>query len=151
MYRGGSMDNITVRQIEHKSKEYEAGLVLRDEILRKPIGLCLAGEDLSGEENDIHIGAFDGDQLVGILILTKIDDNETQMRQVAVAQEYQGSGIGKLLVNFCEQSARDHEFKCIRLHARITAVEFYKYMNYTIVGDMFTEIGIPHYEMEKYL
>ena len=73
------------------------------------------------------------------------------MRQVAVPLSYQGTGIGKLLVNFCEQTVKDLGYKCIRLHSRITAVEFYKYMKYTVVGDMFTEVGIPHLEMEKRL
>ncbi|MBT3319413.1 MAG: GNAT family N-acetyltransferase [Clostridia bacterium] len=145
------MDNIIVKLITHGSKEYEAALLLRDEILRKPIGLNINDEDLSGEENDIHIGAFDGEALVGILVLTKIDEGEIQMRQVAVALPYQGTGIGKHLVNFCEQTCKDEGYKCIRLHARITAVEFYKYMEYTVVGDMFKEVGIPHLEMEKYL
>jgi predicted GNAT family N-acyltransferase len=151
MRKGVIMDNIIVRLIKHGSKEYEESLALRDEILRKPIGLRIDDEDLSGEQSDIHIGAFDGDTLVGILLLTKTDENETQMRQVAVAQDYQGTGIGKHLVIFCEQTARDSGFKGIRLHARITAVPFYKYMDYTTVGDMFKEIGIPHYEMEKKL
>ena len=151
MHKGAIMDNIIVQLITHGSKEYEAALLLRDEILRKPIGLHINDEDLSGEENDIHIGAFDGELLVGILVLTKIDDDEIQMRQVAVALPYQGTGIGKLLVLFCEKAAKGQKFKCIRLHARITAVEFYKYMDYTVVGDMFKEVGIPHLEMEKYL
>lgn len=145
------MDNILVRLIKHGSKEYEESLALRDVILRKPIDLRIYDEDLSGEASDIHIGAFDGDTLVGILLLTEADKNETQMRQVAVAQDYQGTGIGKHLVNFCEQTAKDMGYNSIRLHARITAVPFYKYMNYTTVGDMFKEIGIPHYEMEKKL
>ena len=145
------MDNIIVRLIKHGAKDYDAALLLRDEILRKPIGLHISDEDMSGEVNDIHIGAFDGEHLVGILVLTKVDDNETQMRQVAVALPYQGTGIGKLLVMFSERTAKNAKFIRIRLHARITAVEFYKYMDYTIVGDMFTEVGIPHHEMVKTL
>ncbi len=143
------MDNIIVRLIESGTKEYEEPLALRDEILRKPLGLSIADDDLSGEENDIHIGASDGATLVGILLLPKT--SAVEMRQVAVALAYQGTGIGKYLVNFCEKTAIEHGFKSIRLHARITAVPFYKYMNYTTVGDMFKEVGIPHYEMEKTL
>jgi predicted GNAT family N-acyltransferase len=37
------------------------------------------------------------------------------------------------------------------LHARETAVPFYKVLEYNIVGDRFEEVGIPHFRMEKAL
>lgn len=37
------------------------------------------------------------------------------------------------------------------LHARDVAKGFYRSMQYRVVGDEFTEVGIPHYHMEKEL
>jgi predicted GNAT family N-acyltransferase len=37
------------------------------------------------------------------------------------------------------------------LHARATAVPFYLRLGYTVVGEPFEEVGIPHRGMEKAL
>jgi predicted GNAT family N-acyltransferase len=37
----------------------------------------------------------------------------------------------------------------ILLHARKYAAAFYTVMDYQVVGDEFTEVGIPHFMMEK--
>jgi predicted GNAT family N-acyltransferase len=39
----------------------------------------------------------------------------------------------------------------IELHARDTAVPFYKKMNYSISGSVFKEVGIDHFFMSKEL
>lgn len=35
------------------------------------------------------------------------------------------------------------------LHARDSALDFYLSLGYSIVGDPFEEVGIPHHRMEK--
>ena len=70
---------------------------------------------------------------------------------MAVADDYQGKGIGKMLIDFAEQTASDNGFNKITLHARKTAVPFYEKLGYWIIGDEFIEVDIPHYEMEKNL
>jgi len=50
-----------------------------------------------------------------------------------------------------EDIARRNGCSKFELHARDTAVRFYEKMNYTTVGEKFTEVGIPHYKMEKKL
>jgi hypothetical protein len=47
-----------IRIIEPLSEEYRQSLELRDNILRKPLGLSLFNENLDNEVNDIHIGVF---------------------------------------------------------------------------------------------
>jgi predicted GNAT family N-acyltransferase len=73
------------------------------------------------------------------------------MRQVAVDTDCQQSGIGKLLVFFSEQYAKNNGFHTIELHARDAAKDFYLKQNYIVEGDVFTEVGIPHYKMKKKL
>ena len=41
--------------------------------------------------------------------------------------------------------------KKIVLNARKTAVGFYEKLGYERKGDMFTEVGIAHFKMHKYL
>lgn len=144
------MQSFTTRRIGFGSKEYEEELKLRDRILRRPIGLDLFAEDLTKENSDIHIGAFI-DKLIGVLILTKTDEESIRMRQVAVDESLRGCGVGRKMVEFCELEAKAEGYKRIHLHARKTVVEFYLKLGYKVIGKEFTEVGIPHLEMDKLL
>lgn len=143
------MDEIMILQIAWGSKEYREELELRNKLLRVPLGMSLFTEDLSGEEKDIHIGAFIQHQLVGVMVLTRLDGACVKMRQVAVREKYQGQGIGGRLVAYAEELAKSKGYREIQLHARKTAAGFYTRWGYTITGEEFTEVGIPHLAMKK--
>lgn len=137
--------------IEYKSLEYIAMCRLRNEILRKPIGLQLTQEEIERDANDILLACFNKNELVACCILTPDDDKSVRMRQMAVSKSYQEKGIGRKLVLFAESTARKKGFASIWMHARKTAVGFYRKLNYLTVGEEFEEVGIPHYQMEKSL
>ena len=73
------------------------------------------------------------------------------MRQVAVSDDFQRRGVGKLMVEFCEKIAVENGMNSIELHARENAVPFYLSLQYTIMGNQFLEVNIPHYKMTKEL
>lgn len=136
--------------IDFATPEFDEALAIRYEVLRKPLGLEYSLEQLADEWDNIHIAAFDANgQMTGYLNLTPVDEAVVKMRQVAVAPQHQGKGIGKAMVAFSETVARQRNFKEIGLHARKTAVPFYLAMNYEIVGDEFEEVLIPHFKMRK--
>ena len=54
-----------IKQIDHNTKEYRQMVDLRNEILRKPLGLSLKKEELDREKDDILIGAFEEDKMLG--------------------------------------------------------------------------------------
>ena len=68
---------------------------------------------------------------------------------MAVVSGLQGKGIGKVLLQFAENIARDRGYKKIMMHARKTAVGFYEKLGYKKTGGEFEEVTIPHYVMEK--
>lgn len=144
---------IEVRQIEFESKEYFQSLGLRYEVLRKPLALHFDINELKKEGSDIHVAAFFNSQLVGCLILSKIIDKTItyKMRQVAVLDIFQRKGVGKLMVEFCEKLAFQNGMNSIELNARENAVAFYLSLHYTIFGNQFLEVNIPHYKMTKEL
>jgi len=74
-----------------------------------------------------------------------------RLRQMAVLNDLQGKGIGRALMNFAENLARDSGYKILSMHARKNSIGFYEKMGYNIKGDEFVEITIPHYLMEKKL
>lgn len=141
-----------VAQIEFASPEYDLAVRLRTDVLRKPIGLEFTVEQLAAEWSDVHLACFDARQnMVGCLILTKKDSKTVKMRQVAVAENCQGLGVGRRLVEFSETWAVRNGFEKMELNARETAIPFYRKLNYPTVGERFEEVGIPHFKMEKHL
>jgi predicted GNAT family N-acyltransferase len=140
-----------IKQIDYGTKEYDQMLKLRYEILRKPLKLTFHKEDLEKEKDDILIGAFEEDKMLGCCLLTKVDKECVRLRQMAVQNNLQGKGIGASLMNFAENVARDAGYKKIQMHARKTAIGFYEKLGYSVTGDEFTEVSIPHFMMEKKL
>lgn len=140
-----------LKLIDHGSKEYRQMLDLRNQILRKPLGLEFDPKELEREKEDILIGAFEEDQMLGCCLLTKVAPDTVKLRQMAVKAGLQGKGIGRVLTQFAENIARDRGIKKVVMHARKTAVGFYEKLGYKVIGEEFKEITIPHFEMEKEL
>lgn len=143
--------NIEIRLVEHGSPDYEETVRLRLRILREPLGLSFTPEQLSSEETDLHLAAFAEGRLVGCLVLTPCDAESVKMRQVAVDTDVQGQGIGGALVVAAEEVAVAQGFRLMTLHARETAVPFYLRLGYTVEGEPFKEVTIPHRRMHKRL
>ena len=122
---------------------------LRNEILRKPLGLGFDKAELEEEKEDILMGAFEDDRILGCCVMTRMDARAVRLRQMAVPNNMQGKGIGRALMIFAENIARDLGYKRLCMHARSTAAGFYQKLGYHITGDEFTEVTIPHYVMEK--
>lgn len=141
--------NTNIRIIDYKSIDYDRSLDLRHRILRLPLGLSLFEEDLASDADDIHIAAFENTKIVGILLLKPLDNQTVKMRQVAIDEGYKASGIGTKMIAFAEKYCRENNIKTITLNARETAVAFYKKNEYQIVSDVFYEVGIRHFRMEK--
>ncbi|HZK70492.1 MAG TPA: GNAT family N-acetyltransferase [Clostridia bacterium] len=142
-------NKIEIRLIVYGSEEYMRELELRDEVLRKPIGLSIFDDHLEKETKDYHIGAFRNEVLVGILILTDINNDQIKVRQVAVDELFRGKHIGTKLTIYAEDLAKRLDYKRIILNARKTAVEFYEKLGYLKEGDEFLEVGIPHFRMHR--
>jgi GNAT superfamily N-acetyltransferase len=137
--------------IDHGSKEYKKMVDLRHQVLRKPLGLEFTEEELAREHEDILIGAFEDDMMLGCCMLTMVEPDKVRLRQMAVIAGLQGKGIGRVLMEFAENLARDRGYKTITMHARKSAVGFYEKQGYKRAGEEFVEVTIPHYVMEKVL
>lgn len=126
-------------------------LDLRYDILRKPLHLKFDATELEKEKNDILIGAFEEEKILGCCLLTKIDKESVRLRQMAVQNNLQGKGIGASMMHFAENVARDAGYKKLIMHARKTATGFYEKLGYKVSGNEFMEISIPHIIMVKKL
>jgi predicted GNAT family N-acyltransferase len=147
------LPDIFFKQIDYSidDAEFQELIDLRYRLLRKPLGLKFEAEELANETNDIHIAGYSKSKLLACLVMTPISKSIVKMRQVCVSKEHWNRGIGAKLVQFAEDICRDLNVASIVLNARETALNLYLKGGYKIKGEMFIELGIPHYKMTKQL
>jgi predicted GNAT family N-acyltransferase len=142
---------MALKIIDYGTPEYRQMVKMREDILRKPLGLSFSDDELKQEKNNLLIGAFEDDQMLGCCMIVENTPEKAQLRQIAVLNNLQGKGIGRALVVFAENLARDRGYKTMCMHARKNTVPFFEKMGYKITGDEFIKLTIPHVEMEKEL
>jgi N-acetylglutamate synthase-like GNAT family acetyltransferase len=140
---------MSLKQIDHGSEQYLQMVNLRDNLLRRPLGLTFSHDELIKEIDDTLIVCTEDEKMLGCCILSKLDNNTARLRQMAVANNIQGKGVGASIINFAENIAADKGYKKIILHARDTVIGFYEKFGYNIVGKQFVEVNLPHHCMEK--
>jgi len=149
--RGTVNPALTMREIAHGSPEYDEGERLRRRVLRDPLGIVPSPEERAEERTFRHLAAFEGERMVGYLMLADQGDRAVRMRQVAVDFDRQRHGIGKALVAHSEELARASGYQTMLLHARQPAVPFYAALGYDVFDEPFIEVTIPHRKMKKAL
>lgn len=140
-----------LKQIDHGTAEYTQMVQLRHQVLRAPLGLQFTPEELMAEKQEILIAAFDDEEMMGCCMLSPVNETTVRLRQMAVNDQVQGTGIGASILSFAENLARDKGFAKMMMHARATAVGFYEKFGYKVVGNEFSEVHLPHFMMEKIL
>jgi ribosomal protein S18 acetylase RimI-like enzyme len=72
---------------------YRDELMLRWEVLRKPLGMP-PGSELQPEEKDsFHLIALEKKQLVGCVLFHPESQTEGKIFQMALSEEYRGQGL----------------------------------------------------------
>src|SRR4030095_49287 len=142
---------MALKLIDYGSPEYQQMVQLRNDILRKPLGLAFQKDELEKETEDILIGAFEDDKMLGCCMLIETEPGTVRLRQMARLNNRQGKGIGRAMMQFAENIARDRGFKKITMHARKSATGFYEKLGYAISVGEFVEVTLPHVVMEKRL
>lgn len=142
---------MALKILDYGSVEYHQMVKLRDDLLRRPLGLTFSPNELENEKDNMLIAAFEDEEMLGCCMLVEEKSDTVRLRQMAVLNDLQGKGIGRALMGFAENLARDRGYRTISMHARKNTVLFFEKMGYKTVGDEFVEITIPHYIMEKKL
>lgn len=69
--------------------------------------------------------------------------------RVAVLEEYRKHGVGKALMEFIEEYAKNNNIKELKLHAQLPVKDFYIKLGYIEKGSIFQEAEIDHIKMIK--
>ena len=111
---------------------------LRYEILRKPLGMPASGAVFPGDEDQttLHILAFFESDFIGCTTLMIGDSNAIQLRGMAVANHWQRSGVGQMIVSTAKSIAIEKS-KSLWCNARFPAIGFYERQGWTRSGDYF--------------
>lgn len=140
-----------LREITYGTDEYAAECELRDQVLRKPLGLSLYDEDLGTERNQRHFALFEGSELIACVVAAPVSATEVKLRQMAVAPDQQGRGLGRLLLERVLAVLGAEGISYISLNARTSALGFYVRLGFEAASGEFTEVGVPHRTMTKRL
>jgi predicted GNAT family N-acyltransferase len=137
--------------IKTHQPEYMKELMLRWEVLRKPLGMPPGSEVFPEEEKSLHLVALDGKQVVGCVLFHEEEEGKGKLFQLAISPEYNGIGFSRKLLNFLEKTLVKRGIRQISLLAREDFVCFYSHMGYHSEGDTIQRFGLPHFRMTKQL
>lgn len=123
---------------------------LRYDILRKPWDKLKETATDEAEGTSINAYIEENGKVIACGRLQNNGEGVGQIRYMAVDGNYQGKGLGKLIVERLELEAKKMNLTEIQLQSRENAVEFYKNCGYVIKEKSFKLWDlIQHYLMIK--
>ena len=123
---------------------------LRYEVLRKPWDKPKDTATDNLEADSVNAYIEENDKIIACGRLQDNGGGLGQIRFMAVHPDYQGKGLGKLIVARLEEEAKAIGLKQLELQARENAVEFYKSCGYLVKEKTFKLWDlIQHYLMTK--
>ena len=132
--------------------DWNAYYALRFSVLREPWNQPVGSEVLADEDQAIHAIAVENGEVLGVARMHESAEKQGQVRCVATATKAQGKGIGKAIMAYLEEKAKQKDWTEIVLEARENAVPFYQAIGYSIVAESYLLFGkIQHYRMQKSL
>ena len=140
----------TFREYAHGSSDYQKALILRYCILARDCSIPDSAVEFvyglhEDEKNQFLLGAFDGSQLLATLNLQE-KDGALLLRQFAVHEKQQGTGLGMKLLRFAHAFARKRGYKRIVLHARMNVIGFYEKGGYVLTDKryIYPDLTLAH-------
>lgn len=139
-------------QIEYGTELYHEMVQLRFLVLRKPLDLTYTEADLLKDKgfNLFALQEKDSGALIACCCLEDLHPIY-RLRQMAVHPDFQQKNWGTVLLSAIETWVKSQSGTEITMHARSYAIPFYQKSNYSVIGEEFLEVGIPHRVMTKLL
>lgn len=105
---------------------------------------------LNGDHAGLHIGLYEGEQLVSVISLF-VSDRIVQFRKFATRTAFQRKGYGAFLLQYAMEWAQANNYTMIWCNARLTATKFYQRFDMHPVGESWAKNGIDYIKMQKKL
>jgi ribosomal protein S18 acetylase RimI-like enzyme len=149
----GSGRPVIVVRVAAGDSRYARARELRYDVLYRPLDLSPSlVEDTDGRAFEHFVALGTDGRVVGYARL-HLEDGESQVYQVAVAQDMRGQGIGTALMDATADRARAAGRDFVVLDAREPAILFYERLGFRCEGDTFlsARTGTPHRRMRRAL
>ena len=142
---------ITVELIQPHSTEYHRACQLRYELFFAEHNLPWDVVFNQCQANDFHAAISIEDRLVAYGQLVPQCDRIYQICQMVVEPSYQRQNLGRKILSFLIEIAKQEGAIALTLNARLTAVGFYQKLGFKTFGTPFPSIttGIPHIAMNR--
>ncbi|MCX4241592.1 GNAT family N-acetyltransferase [Paraliomyxa miuraensis] len=116
---------------EQATDAFEVVVELRTHLDQGEYARRLALQRAAGYE---LVGAFEGDRIVGVLGMRRVDTlargPHLHVDDLVVRSSHRGRGIGKQLLGFAEQDARERGLVALFLDSRQEVIGFYEHLGY---------------------
>jgi len=80
-----------------------------------------------------------------------LDSATPRVGRMAVLRQWRRHGVGKAILDFFCQYAKERGYQTVRLNSQTHATPFYYKQGFLSQGSEFVEAGIPHLEMRRKL
>ena len=148
-----SEKNYQLKFVEYGSPEYHQAARLRYRLFYQEHGIPFKSIFNPQEERDLHF-VITVDRPNNVLAYGRLGQNsidEFQIYQMVVEPEYQGQGLGKLILQVLIEAATNQGASRLVLNARVTKINFYQKSGFESIGEVFasSSTGVPHIKMQK--
>ena len=96
------------------------------------------------DSSAVHLLALYDNQAIGCLRIIHYE----KIGRMAVLKHWRGLGVGNRLLSEAIHICRQHGGKQIMLSAQIHAIHFYQQAGFKITSEEYTDVHIPHVDMQ---
>lgn len=148
---------ISIAPVTNEGELFQA-LAIREIVFIEEQSVPESLERDAEDASAFHVLALKGKHAIGTGRLVELSEPPPgqagrwgRIGRMAVLSSDRKSGTGARLLQALEAEARRRSLTGIKLHAQLSAMEFYKRHGYEPDGAVFEEAGMPHLEMKKLL
>lgn len=96
-----------------------------------------------------HLVIYDADKPIGTGRTIDLENGSLKIGRVCILKEYRGKGIGRLIMEEIERSAKEKGYSNLILGAQCRVSEFYNAVGYKEVGEIYLDEHCEHIDMIK--
>ena len=130
-------------KVVETQNELEKALRVRYEVFT--IGQGIDSKlDVDGKDVEAtHLIALDGSEVVGTMRIL-IEGEKSLFQRLAILPDYRKNGYGYGLMSYAINLMKEQGIKEIIGHSQEYIVGLYKKLGFEVIGNPYTEVGIPH-------
>lgn len=139
--------------VAYGSPEYQQAVQLRYRLFYEEHGIEMGAVLTAREQNAKHLVVLKPDSLIVLAYgqLYRKSDSQYQIFQMVVEPDYQGQGLGSVILEKLIEVATYEKGELLTLSARTVYVGFYEKFGFKTNGAVFpsSSTGVPHVKMVR--